>query len=275
MASNTFQTAGATAVATEANDIVIIKKVIKRQKKPVEQPEMVKTRVKAAALQKSFSGLEDTTVEIGVDEAGRGPMLGRVYTAAVILPKDDSFNHALMKDSKKFHSVKKIREAAEYIKANALYWHVAYADERVIEDINIRNATHKAMHEAIKAVMDKRNTATTPHATTYHLLVDGNDFRPYMVVNTELELLQIPHTCIEGGDNLYSAIAAASILAKVERDLYIEDLCKTEPLLDERYGLLSNKGYGTKIHMDGIQKYGISPYHRRTFGVCQQYKTTF
>lgn len=281
MASNTFQATVATA-ATVANDIVIIKKVIKRQKKPVEQPEMVKTRVKAAALQKSFSEPEDTTVEIGVDEAGRGPMLGRVYTAAVILPKDDSFNHALMKDSKKFHSVKKIREAAEYIKANALYWHVAYADERVIEDINIRNATHKAMHEAIKAVMDKRNTAphaTTPHATTphaapYHLLVDGNDFRPYMVVNTELELLQIPHTCIEGGDNLYSAIAAASILAKVERDLYIEDLCKTEPLLDERYGLLSNKGYGTKIHMDGIQKYGISPYHRRTFGVCQQYNTT-
>jgi ribonuclease HII len=109
---------------------------------------------------------------------------------------------------------------------------------------------------------------------SFHLLIDGNDFRPFMIVNKELDLLQVPHTCIEGGDNLYSAIAAASILAKVERDLYIEDLCTTDPLLDERYGLLSNKGYGTKVHMDGIVKYGISPHHRKTFGICQNYTQT-
>ena len=263
-------------------DIIIIKKnVIKREKKPVEKEAVqkepaveekekkIRTKTIATALNKYFSAT-DTSIEIGVDEAGRGPMLGRVYTAAVILPKDDSFNHALMKDSKKFHSVKKIREAADYIKSKALYWRVAYADERTIEDINIRNATHTAMHEAVKDVM-QRSKGPGDTAIQYHLLVDGNDFRPFMVVNTDLELIQIPHTCIEGGDNLYSAIAAASILAKVERDLYIEELCKKEPLLDERYGLLSNKGYGTKIHMEGIQKYGISPYHRRTFGICQNY----
>ena len=270
-----------------ADTIIIKKRVIKRV---VKQAEVKQAEVKQAdaetgikeekitkqprtktittALNKYFSAT-DTSIEIGVDEAGRGPMLGRVYTAAVILPKDDSFNHALMKDSKKFHSVKKIQEAAEYIKNNALYWRVAYADERTIEEINIRNATHSAMHEAIKDVMQRSKGQET--ATQYHLLVDGNDFRPCMTVNTELELIQIPHTCIEGGDNLYSAIAAASILAKVSRDLYIEDLCKQEPLLDVRYGLLANKGYGTKIHMEGIQKYGISPYHRRTFGICQNY----
>jgi len=214
---------------------------------------------------------ENNVIEIGVDEAGRGPMMGRVYTAAVVLPKDDSFDHSLMKDSKKFHSEKKIKEAAEYIKKNALYWHVSYSDERVIDEINIRNATHKAMHEAIRAVIDDYNSKNESIMLA-HLLVDGNDFRPLMVVDKEdMTLNQIPHTCIEGGDNLYTAIAAASILAKVERDAYIVDLCEKEPILNERYGLLKNKGYGTKIHMDGINQYGISPYHRKSFGICRHF----
>jgi len=238
-----------------------VKNVIKREKGAIKA---------LAALNKYFN-FESNEIEIGVDEAGRGPMLGRVYTAAVVLPKDDTFNHSLMKDSKKFHSVKKIREAADYIKANALYWHVAYSDERVIEDINIRNATHKAMHESIKGVLSKMKDADM--RTHIHLLIDGNDFKPYIALineslDKELSFKQIPHTCIEGGDNVYTAIAAASILAKVERDLYIEDLCAKEPILDERYGLLKNKGYGTKIHMDGIKKYGITTYHRKTFGIC-------
>ena len=148
-----------------------VKNVIKREK----------GAIKATALNKYFN-FEANEIEIGVDEAGRGPMLGRVYTAAVVLPKDDSFNHSLMKDSKKFHSVKKIREAAEYIKANALYWHVAYADERVIEDINIRNATHKAMHESIKGVLGKVGE-TDKHI---HLLIDGNDFKPYITLRLSL-----------------------------------------------------------------------------------------
>ena len=241
---------------------VPIKNVIKREK----------GAIKTNVLNKYFNA-EANEIEIGVDEAGRGPMLGRVYTAAVVLPKDDSFNHSLMKDSKKFHSKKKIQEAADYIKANALYWHVAFMDERVIEDINIRNATHKAMHEAIKGVLGKvGDTDKHMHSLSYiHLLIDGNDFKPYIVLDEELSFKQVPHTCIEGGDNVYTAIAAASILAKVERDLYIEDLCAKEPILDERYGLLKNKGYGTKIHMDGIKKYGITTYHRKTFGICSTF----
>ena len=176
----------------------------------------------AVTLQTYFN-LTDNNLEIGIDEAGRGPMFGRVYTAAVVLPKDDSFNHSLMKDSKKFHSVKKIKEVAEYIKKNALYLHVAYADEQTIDEINILNATHKAMHEAVKAVVDK---AIYKEPVSFHLLVDGNNFKPFRIVNPDMSLEQIRHTCIEGGDNIYTAIAAASILAKVERDTYIEELCK-------------------------------------------------
>ena len=91
---------------------------------------------------------DDTKFEIGVDEVGRGPMFGRVYTAAVILPKE-GFDYSLMKDSKKFTSEKKIRAAAEYIKENALYWAITYEDENVIDKINILNATYNAMHSAI------------------------------------------------------------------------------------------------------------------------------
>lgn len=205
---------------------------------------------------------DDNIIEIGVDEAGRGPMLGRVYSAAVILPKDDTFKHELMKDSKKFTSEKKINEVAEYIKENAINWNVSYCTETEIDDLNIRKATHKAMHNAIRNLIEVDKN--------YHLLIDGNDFKPFTVVNN-LNLCQIPHTCIKGGDNAYSAIAAASILAKVERDKYIYDLCDNNPELDKKYSIRKNKGYGTKDHMSGIQQYGISEYHRKTFGICRNF----
>jgi ribonuclease HII len=234
--------------------IIIIKMESKKERKP------------KVPLNTCFS--PDTIIEIGVDEAGRGPMMGRVYTAAVILPKDASaFNHSLMKDSKKFTSDKKIQEAAAYIKASAIAWFVGYSTEQVIDDINIRNATHRAMHEAIRGVIN--SLKNDPHQ--YHLLIDGNDFTPFTSVSKEHGFIQLPSTCIEGGDNKYSAIAAASILAKVSRDTYIEELCKEHPILDERYGLLKNKGYGTKKHMDGIKEHGISEFHRKSFGICKQF----
>jgi ribonuclease HII len=204
-------------------------------------------------------------VEIGVDEAGRGPMFGRVYTGAAVLPKSMAdFNHALMKDSKKFHSEKKIREVAAYIKSNALAWAVGWADENVIDAINIRNATHQAMHMAIKEVMTKLE----PKVEETLLLVDGNDFTPFVHKENSNVLA---HVCIEGGDNAYSCIAAASILAKVARDDYIAELCQQNPVLITRYDLLKNKGYGTKKHMGGIKQYGITEWHRKTFGICKTF----
>lgn len=208
---------------------------------------------------------ESVDYEIGVDEAGRGPMFGRVYSAAVVLPKDDSFRHDWMKDSKRFHSKKRIEEVATYIKEHAVAWAVGYATEQEIDQLNIRNATHKAMHNAIRQVLQNISD------TSIVLLVDGNDFKPFVRFDEAGKVAYVPHTCIEKGDNTYTSIAAASILAKVSRDTYIESMCATDPTLDEHYGLSKNKGYGTKKHMDGIREHGITPHHRRTFGICQSF----
>lgn len=206
---------------------------------------------------------DDDTIEIGVDEVGRGPMFGRVYAAAVILPKGSpNFQYSLLKDSKKFHSKKKINEVSEYIKKNAIAWSVQWEDEKTIDDINIRNATHKAMHKAISSIINKESETL--------LLVDGNDFKPYICLKDN-QLQEVPCITIEGGDNKYCAIAAASILAKVERDSYIDELCKEHPYLDEKYDLSNNKGYGTKKHMDGIMTHGITEWHRRSFGICKTF----
>lgn len=194
---------------------------------------------------------EENKIECGVDEAGRGPLFGRVYTACVILPRD-GFEHSKIKDSKRFSSKKKLLEVYEYIKENAIDYSISYSDEKAIDEINIRQATLKTMHNAIHALKIKPDL----------LLVDGCDFIPYE---------GIPHQTIEGGDNWYTPIAAASILAKVERDKYIEELCKEHKELDEKYGLSKNKGYGTKQHLDGIKQHGITEWHRKTFGICRNF----
>ena len=206
-------------------------------------------------------------IEVGIDEAGRGPMFGRVYIGAVVLPKDSKqFDFSKMKDSKKFHSDKKIKEVAEYIKSHALAWSVTHAEHTDIDAKNIRRATIDCMHNAVNELMVKMNT--TPDKL--YLLVDGNDFIPMMKLCQE-SYIQIPHKCIESGDNTYASIAAASILAKVTRDEYIIQMCKENPELNTRYDLESNKGYGTKKHMDGIKLHGISQWHRKSFGLCKEF----
>ena len=207
--------------------------------------------------------------EIGVDEAGRGPLMGRVYSAAVILPDDNNFEHNLMKDSKRFSSKKKIMEVYDYIKENAIAWGFHYVTEERIDTINIRRATHEAMHGAIKQIFDKLSNNNTNINDNIHLMIDGNDFTPLKIENYSEK--EIPYVCIEGGDNKFTNIAAASIIAKVERDKYIEELCDSYPELEDRYDLRKNKGYGTKKHLDGIKEHGISAFHRRTYGICKNY----
>ena len=240
-----------------------------RAKAPrAKAPRAKAPRAKAPPLQK-FLHEDPNIIEIGVDEVGRGPLFGRVYTASVILPKDDGFDHSKMKDSKKFTSKKKntIEEAAEYIKEHALAWHVSYEDETVIDKINILQATQQAMHKAINETR-KKYAYKMNADNKIHLLIDGNYFNPIIAKNGN-KLEAVPYTCIEGGDNKLSAIAAASILAKVARDQYIAEMCAEHPELAERYGIDSNKGYGAKRHIDGIKEHGITVWHRRTFGICK------
>jgi ribonuclease HII len=251
--------------SSDDEDIIIIPKKV------------VKPRIKQQPLNKFY--VEETNIfEIGVDEVGRGPLFGRVYTAAVILPKDDSFNHSLMKDSKKFHSKSKIEDVANYIKQNAVAWYVSFEDEKTIDEINILQATQQSMHKSILEVRQQfykkmKNLGKEEGPDySYNLLIDGNYFKPITFLSKKTNKIEtIPYKTIEGGDNKYTAIAAASILAKVERDAYIADLCVQNPTLSEYYCIDSNKGYGAKKHMDGIKEHGITIWHRRSFGICKNY----
>jgi ribonuclease HII len=261
------------------------KKMVRRKKTEivfVEEPDAIEEKVVPTCLLKKYFHENIQIMEIGADEVGRGPMLGRVYSGAVVLPKDDSFDHFKMKDSKKFtsKSPKKIQEVAEYIKQHAIAWAVEYEDEKVIDEINILQATQSAMHKAIKSVIkqleqQQKETQLNTLDKNYDnlfLLIDGNYFKQLTILNQpKTKLITINYETVEGGDNKYTAIAAASILAKVERDKYIHELCQENPELIERYGIDSNKGYGSKVHMDGIRKYGITKWHRRTFGLCKEY----
>lgn len=216
------------------------------------------------------------TFEIGLDEAGRGPLFGRLYVAAAILPKDDSFKHADIKDSKRFSSKKKIKEVSDYIKSNSIVWSIQYIEAEEIDRINILQSVLKAMHLCIKDCIQQLKAKTLGEelilSSDYLLLVDGNQFKPYMHYNQLTEQFEcIRHEMIEGGDNKYTAIAAASILAKVARDQYIADLCLENPELSLRYHLDTNMGYGTKQHMAGILEYGITEKHRKSYSPCNKY----
>ena len=195
---------------------------------------------KMKKLEKSYS---HDLIEVGVDEAGRGPLFGRVYAAAVILPKN--ILNKDIKDSKKISS-KKRKILRKWIEENVEAFGIGYAEVEEIEDINILQATYKAMHRAID------NIGKVPEL----LLIDGNRFKKYK---------NIDHICIIKGDNEFLSIAASSILAKEYHDEYIINLCSEDITLNERYKLLSNKGYGTKAHKEGILKYGITKNHRKSF----------
>lgn len=200
--------------------------------------------------------VNDEKIEVGIDEAGRGCMSGRVYAAAVILPKKFEDEYYLnIKDSKKI-SRKKRKLIREYIEKNAIDYGIGYCEPQEIDNINILNASLKSMHRALNNLSNKFD----------HIYVDGDKFKPYYDDDME----QIPNTCITQGDNKYYNIAAASILAKENHDDYVKELVKNNPDL-EKYGWLNNMCYGSKSHMDAIKEYGITPYHRKTFGICKNY----
>lgn len=179
----------------------------------------------------------------GIDEVGRGPLVGPVVTAAVILPKD--FYDERINDSKKL-TEKKRELLYDVIMENAISVGIGISSEDVIDEINILNATKRAMLEAVN------NLNVKPE----HLLIDA------VKLNTD-----IPQTSIIKGDAKSESIAAASIIAKVTRDRMMIELDKIHPEYDFKH----NKGYGTKKHIEAIRKYGIIKEHRKTFAPCDEY----
>jgi ribonuclease HII len=182
---------------------------------------------------------EKDRLEAGCDEAGRGCLAGPVFAAAVILPPD--FYHPLLNDSKQLNERQR-NELREIIEKTALAWHVAALDPATIDQINILQASIRAMHRALAGLLPAPD----------FILVDGNRFHPFR---------QTPHACIIKGDGKYAAIAAASILAKTHRDAWMERLDREFP----QYGWRVNKGYPTAAHRAAIREHGASPHHRTSF----------
>ena len=178
-------------------------------------------------------------VEAGCDEAGRGCLAGSVYAAAVILPPN--YENELLNDSKQL-SERKRYLLRSIIENDAVAWAVGVVTAEEIDKINILNASILAMHRALDALK------VQPEA----IIVDGNRFKPYK---------DVPYTTIVKGDGKYLSIAAASILAKTYRDDYMKTIAEEYP----QYDWKSNKGYPTNKHRAAIKKYGISPYHRKSF----------
>lgn len=200
---------------------------------------------------------------MGVDEAGRGPLFGPVYAAAVVL-RD---NGVKLRDSKAYSSDKGLQMARALVQEHALVVGVGSASAKEIDDMNVRKATHLAMHRAITKAM---RSDTRLNVENTHLLVDGNDFTPYSVPGDDC-IVCAEHTCVVKGDAKVPAISAASIVAKVARDNEIGRLCDEDESLDSIYCIRKNKGYGTAQHMLAIREHGITELHRKTFRPCAQF----
>jgi len=201
----------------------------------------------------------ENVVEIGIDEAGRGTLIGPVYIAGVILPNNIielcEEEDIIIKDSKKMS--KKERERSRlFIENNAIDYAIISKDNNIIDEKNIFTTTMEGMQDVVNKISIKPEK----------ILVDGDHFNIYRDEIGEM----IPHQCIIKGDDTYMCIAAASILAKTYKDKYIEDLVALYPDLN-KYDLSNNSGYGTQNHIDAIKIHGITKYHRKTFGICKTF----
>lgn len=192
----------------------------------------------------------------GVDEAGRGPLIGPVVAGAVVLPDESAFpddTYQQIKDSKKL-SAKKRAVLAEYIRTHAITYGIGVCSSQEIDQLNILRATMRAMDRALTDAYKKKPFD--------HIQVDGPHFVSFIPPGIDSEALT--HDCVVDGDNIHRNIAAASILAKEHHDMLIRELIEENPDY-EKYGLKKNMGYGTAEHMRALKEYGPTPHHRQSF----------
>ncbi len=200
----------------------------------------------------------DDKIEVGIDESSIGALIGDLFTSAVILPKKCPENKDIklwnmINDSKKLN--KKKRELLEeFIKEVAIDYSIVTIDNNRIDEINILEARKESYHKAIKQLKKKPE----------FILIDGTAFNDYYDEKGE----KIEHECIKKGDTKFKSIAAASILAKTAKDKWILEISKKYP----EYCLDKNSGYPTKYHKNAIEKYGITPLHRKTYGICKMWE---
>ena len=198
----------------------------------------------------------DDAVEVGLDEAGRGPLFGRLYVGAVVFAKDEEafFDNGVTLKTIQDSKVLTPRRRAilyDYIQECALDKVVAYAEAAEVDEYNVLGADMRTMHRALDAL-------TVP---VDRILVDGDVWKPWK--NEKGETVEA-HVCVDG-DAEYLPIAAAGILAKVAHDRWIEEIVAAHPEWDTHYGLLKNKGYGTAAHLKGLSEHGATPEHRRSY----------
>lgn len=192
-------------------------------------------------------------IEAGCDEAGRGPLAGSVFAAAVVLDSDIITNQLhthwleMLNDSKQLTENERIFLRPN-IERYATAWAVVEVTAEEIDRINILNASIIGMQRALDKLP----------ITPQHIIVDGNKWKPYIPKG---EVMEIPARTVVKGDGKYLSIAAASVLAKTYRDEYMMRLHEQYP----QYHWDTNMGYPTKAHYEAIRKYGITPYHRKTF----------
>jgi ribonuclease HII len=201
---------------------------------------------------------------VGIDEVARGCLAGRVYTAAVILPEefpDDEYKY--IRDSKTL-SAKQREKMCSYIEKHAVAFAVDYAEVEEVDQYNILNATMRSMHRAVDELMEQLDGRLKPE----FIMVDGPKFPNYKWIASDDTEISIPHETINHGDALYRNIAAASIVAKVYHDEYIRNTVEEHPEY-EKYGWLSNMCYGTAQHIKAIREHGLTPLHRKSFGICK------
>lgn len=199
--------------------------------------------------------------EAGIDESNRGGLIGSVVSACVVLKKAETKEelkiYKEIKDSKKL-TKKKRQYLANYIKTNALTYGISSIDNDEIDNNNILKSTLKAMSVATNIAYNKYKFNK--------IYIDGPYYNPYIPPGEDTEF--IPYECINKGDSTYTCIAAASILAKEQHNENIIKLVNDNPEL-EKYDLLNNHGYGTKKHLDAINKYGVTKWHRKSYKCCK------